>query len=313
MVIKNDKKWKDALLKTSLPLEYLVADMLRKREYFVGGEYSFIRKNEQNVDTEFSVDLRASEVFKKRRDYWAEFNLLIECKYNYPGVKWIFAPHPEPLSSGGINIFQELSTKQIFDFGPLYRFSEELPSCIKGIELHDSDANLQSIPRGLYQLKYAVLQLALDLIKQQMRMVHDDELLVNFVCPILVTTASLHVFRRKLNLDRFQRASSLENIADQVEALIVYQERKPQIDDYTNKITTDLYNQLPELRTRLEQINAVRNIDRIWRRKGYSAVRDFDRHLQSSTESVLVVTYDAFDKVLSKVRKSIIESGQSVR
>src|ERR1044072_4720315 len=126
MSARNTKKWKDALLKTSLPLEYLIANKLRKREYLVWGEYSFIRKSEQNIDTEFSVDLRASEILTKQREYWAELNLLIECKYNYPGVKWIFAPHPDEFSgSGVINIFQELSTKHISAFGPLNPSTEE--------------------------------------------------------------------------------------------------------------------------------------------------------------------------------------------
>lgn len=74
-------KWKDALLKTSLPLEYLVADKLSKHGFLVVGEFSYSRSNEQGIDTEFSIDLLANKFLEKRKDdAWANLSLLVECK-----------------------------------------------------------------------------------------------------------------------------------------------------------------------------------------------------------------------------------------
>ena len=91
----NESKWKDYLLKSSLPLEQLVAEKLEKSGVYIAGEYPYIRTNDQNISTEFSVDLHAFELlaYSHQKDqYWGNLNFLIECKYNYPGVKWVFLP-----------------------------------------------------------------------------------------------------------------------------------------------------------------------------------------------------------------------------
>lgn len=147
----RDTKWKDALLKTSLPLEYLIGKILVKNKLMVWGEYCFTRKNEENVDTEFSVDLRASEILTKRNGrYWGDLNFLVECKYNYRNVKWIFAPHPDDLdvNSQVVTTFQELSTKKIPHSAPIFSSTSKLPVCAKGIELLQQMRTLKASPAG---------------------------------------------------------------------------------------------------------------------------------------------------------------------
>jgi hypothetical protein len=82
MTGKSNKKWKDFLLKTSMPLEYLVAEKLSELKYGIQCEYNYLRPNETGVPTEFSVDIWAvNNLFKKNFGLWANLNYLIECKY----------------------------------------------------------------------------------------------------------------------------------------------------------------------------------------------------------------------------------------
>lgn len=313
MSVPGNKKWKDALLKTSLPLEHLIAEKLGKHGFLIHGEYSFIRDDEQGVDTEFSVDLRASELLDRgEEDYWADLNLLVECKYNYPGVRWIFAPHPEEseFAIGVVNVLQQLCTRRITDTSPVYDIDQELPYCVKGIELHESDANTQSITRGLYQLKYAVMELASNIIYRQITTWNDVDLHIGIVCPILVTTASLHVLKDGLTLEQFQNASNLNDVAEQVDALVVFQENRPQLSKYIRKVIADLYRLSPEIKTRLEELEAVEGKPEY--RSALPVNWLFDSILKSYAERVLVITYEAFEQTVLDIRNSVLESGKSL-
>lgn len=50
----SPKKWKDALLRSSLPLEHIIAQKLSKIGIYVSGEYTYLRPNEDGINTEFS-------------------------------------------------------------------------------------------------------------------------------------------------------------------------------------------------------------------------------------------------------------------
>lgn len=68
-IAKSNSKWKDALLKTSLPLEHLVAEKLGKQKFDIWGEFSFVRENEHGLETEFSVDLHKNYPLMKSREH----------------------------------------------------------------------------------------------------------------------------------------------------------------------------------------------------------------------------------------------------
>jgi hypothetical protein len=313
-VSTGKKKWKDALLKTSLPLEYLVAEKLGKHGFHIDGEYSFVRRNEQNIETEFSVDLQASELLKKGKgDYWADLNFLIECKYNYPGVRWVFSPHPEnsEIGIGVVNILEQLCTRRIADKKLIYEFEEDLPYCVKGIELHETDANTQSIDRGIYQLKYAVLELASNMIYFQVDEWNDEDLHLGVICPILVTTASLHVFRDGLTLEQFQNASDLNEVAEEVDALVAYQENKPQLNADVRKLLREMHARLPAIKKRLEQLEEIEGKPEY---RGVLPVNFlFDSIFSSYPQRVLIVTYKAFEDIILKIRDSVSKSSKNLK
>jgi hypothetical protein len=180
--------------------------------------------------------------------------------------------------------------------------------------LHDADVNPQSISRGLNQLRYAVPQLAAELIGDQLTEWRDESSHVSFICPILVTTATLHVFRDRVNLSRFQGATKLENVTKQVDSLVVSQRSGPQLSNYTNRIIVNLHSKYPEIRARLEQLSTAAQIfEGKSRHRAISTRWSFDRHIASSVENVVVVTFDAFDDFITKMRKRIVQSGRDLR
>lgn len=46
-------KWKDSLLKSSLPLEHIVSEGIERQSFYVAGEYVYQKPNENNILTEF--------------------------------------------------------------------------------------------------------------------------------------------------------------------------------------------------------------------------------------------------------------------
>jgi hypothetical protein len=320
---KSNNKWKDALLKTSLPLEFLVAEKLAKLDFDVSGEFTFVRKNEQNVDTEFSVDLRASRMLYRRvGDYndWAQINLLIECKYNYPGVKWVFAPHPQESSllTTVVTTFQDLSKERISNegihalyFDRLHVFDVPLHLCIKGIELHESDANTQSITRGLNQLKWAIPQLVSDLLHSQLSVIEMGWAKIEFICPILVTTASLYVLRTDLHLSDFQNAENLNDVSEKVEALMVSQDQGSQMSKYIEKLTDDIHDSYPEVVELFRSVAKVQNVANEFQSFYWNS--RIGGYMSSAASRVLVVTLDAFERLVAELGDSIEESKKTLK
>lgn len=313
MAKQQDRVWKDALLKSSLPLEHLIAQKLLRQKFMVWGEYSYVRQNEENLDTEFSIDVRATQVFQKRKEFWSELNLLVECKYSHPNVKWVFAPHPDEFAGlSPLNKYEELSTRAITDTSRLYDFSRELLCCNRGVILHESDAYAQGVFHGLFQLRYASLQQAIDLVQIWATVLHDEELLIGFVCPILVTTASLYVLKANKTLQHFQNASALDQVARPVRALIVDQANTPQTTRHIATSLKKLHTECPKLRTRLDQLSMARKALKPGK-KGFYTADDFEDNLETAMRSVLVVNFDAFDQVVRSLRESVRDSGRALR
>ena len=157
MTEKSNKKWKDFLLKTSLPLEYLVAEKLSELKYGIQGEYHYVRPNEQGIPTEFSIDIWAvNHLFKRNLGLWANLNYLIECKYCHEGIKWLFAPLTKTdtehlFEISVIHTLDKICTRQIFNKQPIWNLIKRFPLCFKGVELLPKDATAQNIERGRSQ------------------------------------------------------------------------------------------------------------------------------------------------------------------
>lgn len=140
---------------------------------------------------------------------------------------------------------------------------------------------------------------------------NEEDLVISFVCPILVTTASLHILKFGLGLEAFQSASSLDEVAEEVDALVVYQEPGPQLHRYCRQIVQALHKQYPEIKPRLDEFEQV--LEPTKERRVLPSTWAFNDNFTSATSDILVVRLDALDSLLKAVRGSVEKAGGSVR
>lgn len=86
VVINNDrtnknKKWKDKLISSSLPLEFEAAKILVSKKFSITSDYSYAR-DDSGVIKNFSVDIlaRIYTPFSNPNKVTASLELLVECK-----------------------------------------------------------------------------------------------------------------------------------------------------------------------------------------------------------------------------------------
>lgn len=302
----NKKTWKDFLLRSSLPLEHLIAQKLSKLGIYVAGEYTYLRPNENGIGTEFSTDLWAFNFLEENPEheyFLSNCHFIIECKYTHQSISWIFSPHPlnndESLEVGYINIFQDLCVKKV-DNNLLLNFDDNLKYCIKGVEIHDKDCNPYTINKGLNQLKHASIQLSKKCMVEQICQHTDEDLWINFLCPILVTTAPLYVIKENLELDNFYDAQEIGNIADKVNFLIVHQDNGVQQEKYAEDIALEFCSRYKNADMRLREIN------KILKQSGYKGYHMPDTlfladKLGRASERILVVNYGHFEECINNI------------
>ncbi len=305
---KSEDKWKDYLLRSSLPLEQIVAEKLEKHGFYIAGEYAYTRPNESDIETEFSSDLHAFDFLGCDEDDYLNLNILIECKYRYPGVRWIFSPYPEESTVvlGFVNYLEELCTERLESTDSLYEFERSLENCTKGIELHGKGVDPNGISRGLHQLRYAVPNLVAQEYRAQITTWNETDLAISCVCPILVTTASLHTLKLGLGLEAFQSAADLDDVATEVESLVVYQKPGPQLRRYCNEVSRTLHRQYPDIAQRLDEFEKFMGTHR----GVLPSTWTFNDHFTSATTNILVVRLDALDKTLDFLRNSVLEASR---
>lgn len=228
----NSKNWKDFLLKSSLPLEQIVSEKLENNGLYVEVEYPYFRPNEHNINTEFSVDLFASASLEPDKNYKdtevnfikdSALQLLVECKYNSPGTKWVFSS----VSKDGDNFTSGVSYISNQVIGRLPRDLEH-PICKRGIVLTNNGADPNSITHGLNQLRYAMP----NLIRSGLGVGDGKDKPPYFMSLLLVTTADLYILKSGQNLETYQIAQSLENVAEQSDIVIVKHALGPHLQAY---------------------------------------------------------------------------------
>jgi hypothetical protein len=305
-------KWKDALLRTSLPLEYLVAEKLCELGFFISGEYAYIRPTDKSPNAEFSVDIHSFKLFPSEEDVWANVHLLVECKYSYPGIKWLFSPQPSEslVIIGFIHVAQELCTRRI-EKDIFYEFERDLPFCFKGVEIHNGDANSVSIDHGLFQLRYAIPGLAAGIRLAQLREWNDEDLHIGMICPILVTTADLYVIKEGVSLDDFQKADKIEGIARAVDSLMVYKEAGPSLSKYIEETSQSLLSR-KDFCDRLSDfapiLKALGTEDYLIDKK-----TNFADSFEMVSDRILIVNYNALTTTLGSILNAIATQSPKVK
>ena len=211
-------KWKDHLLKSSIPLEYEVKKFLDSKGCVTDFEYSYIKDDENRIPTEFSYDIDASYI--KSPHF---IDLMIECKYRHRGTHWVFIPEeyggPDEIYQNAFMHPNDHFCKYKFPFSGLFPI-EFAPLCSKGIEITSKDFNPKSINQAIAQLSYAFPERIADGMLHQI----EELSLSGFVfyhIPIIVTTANLFRLRSDVDIRTIEKATDLSEIADEHNSLVI--------------------------------------------------------------------------------------------
>lgn len=300
---RKEKDWKDGLLKSSLALEHCVTTLLEKHNVDSYGEFSYMRKNETGYSSEHSIDIDA--IFAFDTPCYSQLNFLIECKYCHQSVKWFFCPislgrkNYNLLEYGLVKVLEECCPGRIDQSG-FVQFESKIALASKGIEIYANDKNEGAIKHGLYQLRYALPNKAVSIIEGQLNSIHDSDIAIEMLIPMLVTTAPLYILNRKADIGAIQKAGDIYDVAVEVDSLVVYQE--PSVD--LKKYADDLHKKIivhPLFEASLRKLNSL-----LSERKKETYFPDMsDMNLHSKFRrlpaKILVVKLNALEKVIKKV------------
>jgi hypothetical protein len=204
------KPWQQALLSSGLPLENDLRAYLTSKGCIANFEYSYLKPDEHTVEREFSYDLDASYI--KGHHF---IDLMVECKYRYPGTRWIFTPD-EYAGSGELYPNDFMHPFDHFIKGK-FRFSGSFPRqlapvCSKAVELLPDGTNEKTIVQSLSQLAYAFAPKVTSAIEHQInRWLVDDHIFYNV--PIVATTAQLFRMKDGVRIQNIRESKELEEIA----------------------------------------------------------------------------------------------------
>ncbi|MCS6151370.1 hypothetical protein G3465_00255 [Shewanella baltica] len=283
------KKWKDHLLKSSLPLEQIVAEKLSLHGLHVHGEFAYLRKNEDSNFTEFSVDLRASALSQIREDIdiWSTLELLIECKYASPDVNWIFARYPklEPLMSNCLHNYDFLSSFWVRDTSPITEIEKNAQYVVNGLAITDNFADNKRIKHGLNQLRYAVPRFLEKMASEDI--LSDEEHSIRLMAPILVTNAPLRLLKTSVNFEDISKANSLDDISDVHNVIYHFQQTGPELAKCVKETA----------------INVHKNFDDGLRNVKFES--DYiDRELCDSLETIAIVHLDYLGEYINSLKNA---------
>ncbi len=258
------KKLKDSLLKSSIPLEQIVGEMLSDVGYDVAGEFSYVRKNEMGNPIECSVDIWAFQLLETIPDeeWWGMSSLLVECKYCYPGVKWVFSRYPtdDAGTLGTICCMDMLTVVKIRDREPLYDFDRPIPFVRRGVAIHQGGFDPNGIAHGIEQLRYALPNRYVHALMSSLDFRESAE--VTFECPILVTTADLRILQRGLTIEAVEAANDIEDITDSADAVVVHQRPGNQFRSYSSERLLRFMEDYAEAAQRIRDLDTILGYDK---------------------------------------------------
>jgi len=303
----SDKKWKTGLLKTGLPLEYVTANILNDMGYSIFGEYPYARPNENGELKEFSIDIRTHKCLDSNEKLFV-LEMLVECKYRQPGTTWIFSPYPveDGIPIGLVHSTEDLVPVRLHGQS-LWKFEEDIGYCVSGVELmNNGGGNTDGARHGVFQLRYGMPILQKHLYEHVLDHSWSAGRNIDFLCPILVTTADIRVIKPNLQLEDFLNASELDEVSELREAIILNERPGPQLESFADLLAEEFISSRPELESRLAALDKVL-VGEEWETRYAPDVDTIRRSFSQSTERVLIVNYKFFKSVISKLEKALME------
>jgi acyl carrier protein phosphodiesterase len=186
-----------------------------------------------------------------------------------------------------------------------WEFEEKIGYCISGIELNkNGDGKAEGLKHGVFQLRFAMPVLLKNAFEHVLESNWSDGRSIELLCPILVTTSEIRLIKPDLNLDDFTYAGDLNDITEVREAIILNERPGPQLQEFADSLAEEFVKNHPQLAKRLTELDNVLN-GKEWENRTAPDIDTIKRSFGYSTERILVVNYNAFERITEELESSI--------
>jgi len=225
-------KWKNALLLSSMPLEFEAGRFLVDQGFAVNSDFRYAWKDFEIV-SDTAIDIYAKgNIPSGAIDEYLQVELLVDCEHRAPDKVGFFLPDinlPGHLFSSGntLRMIDQFSP-YIIDPDIKNGFDSGLFLCYKGMEidLQTGEINDFIYKKGLSKLQNALPRLFTENIMMFLSGPPEENIPFLF-CPVLLTTAPLYVMKSNISLEQIQSASDVKEIGAEVPFLIMRSDISP--------------------------------------------------------------------------------------
>ncbi|HUW81274.1 MAG TPA: hypothetical protein VMZ31_00600 [Phycisphaerae bacterium] len=319
---KQDK-WKEALLRSGVPLEISVAQALSGREWFVHDELSFTVVRPDKSTVVRSVDIHA---------WWsspvAELRVLAECKYRRDGIKWFFVGNPCAQLDRTAWVTSCLVGPFVppwyYDgpcvFPPVVYFAHRprnpndllLPVVRKGVEIIPGDQGSDKVAKSsdesriktaLYQVRYGVaaVQYGFPPLAKEELDSYVSSHHFHFTIPMVVTTAELFILKDQIGVKEVRGAQDIEEIAERSPALIVRGNLDRELRTYNQLLLEENCQRLLNSQPKGQSAEAWRS--QMFSRPGGTQSSFAEMQCRNGADRVLIVNWGSFAEIMGEIRR----------
>tara|TARA_R110002072_G_scaffold287464_5_gene453177 strand:- start:13810 stop:14775 length:966 start_codon:yes stop_codon:yes gene_type:complete len=255
----SNKKWKDNLLSSSLPLEHEVLKILTKLRCATKYDYSYQLKDNGYLK-ESSVDILSTK-HTIEDGVNGTIELFIECKGGDPNNKLVFLPEINHEFSDftlghTIRDLQAFSKVNI-DNNKLYELESACDYGHKGIEINPNTGEVfdKDIIQGINQLKYGLPHLLKQNILFNLHYSEED-ITSSFIIPILVTNADLYLLDDDFGIDKVKNSEKIDDFGKEVPYIILLSETGPDFKEHHREVFND-FNDIDQENTNLNYLEEI--------------------------------------------------------
>lgn len=240
------KDWKEVLLRSGVPLEYEVAQLLASKGFDVDADFPYMRRDVEG-EKEHSVDVLATKWLESGKADSTHICVLLECKYRSPEKTLLLfeappSPHA-PIDVGGtVHAYDEFVPYYLKD-DCFRRVEESLPIVYKGLELHTNDAVERDFRRSVEQLRYAA-PVALRRAFDMTFFGHPADNGAWFFAKVIVTNARVMLVGADIDVEKVQAAKELEEVATEIDGAILFSEYGPDYERHFRGVFADVADKM---------------------------------------------------------------------
>jgi hypothetical protein len=245
-------KWKNALLMSSMPLEFEAARLLAQEGFAINSDFRY-GFHEGETRREKAIDLHARLRMEMTGggETGVPLELLVDCVHRPPNAAGLFLPdlNPEGLSPASPG----RTLRMVDQFSPFVispdaavGFDQNLPLCYKGMEvnLETGEVDEGLFRQGMWRLQNPLPRLLSENIQIQLTALRHENRPFLF-CPVLLTTSELYVLRPDITLEGIAAAEDVRDVGTRTPYLVIYSDMSP---DFRRRCVTEFDRLRPLLR-----------------------------------------------------------------